>query len=85
MPLFSVLLMNRLIVQRPQILAAEQGLTDDLQDAMNEASRQSLRTTAISFPLVMLIAFGFIASIIARWAVTIRSSCSVHHLTANNC
>ena len=42
-------------------LAAEQGLTDELQDAMNEASRQSLRTTAISFPLVMLIAFGLIA------------------------
>ena len=42
-------------------LAAEQGLTDELLDAMNGASRQSLRTTAISFPLVMLIAFGFIA------------------------
>jgi hypothetical protein len=42
-------------------IAAEQGLSEELQGAMNEASRQSLRTTAISFPLVMLIAFGLIA------------------------
>ncbi len=42
-------------------LAAEQGLSDELQGAINEASRESLRTTAISFPLVMLIAFGLIA------------------------
>ena len=42
-------------------MAAEQGLEDELQGAMNNASRQSLRTTAISFPLVMLVAFGLIA------------------------
>jgi MFS family permease len=42
-------------------LAVEQGLSDELQGAINNASRQSLRTTAISFPLVMLVAFGLIA------------------------
>ena len=42
-------------------LAAEQGMSEEIQGAVNDASRQSLRTTAICFPLVMLIAFGLIA------------------------
>ena len=47
--------------QKALDLAEEAGLADELQGAINTASRQSLRTTAISFPLVMLIAFGLIA------------------------
>jgi len=42
-------------------LAAGKGLDDELQGAINNASRQSLRTTAISFPLVMFFAFGLIS------------------------
>lgn len=42
-------------------LAADTGLADELQGAINNASRQSLRTTALSFPFVMLIAFGLIS------------------------
>lgn len=42
-------------------LAEKAGLSEELKGAIGDASRQSLRTTAISFPLVMLIAFGLIA------------------------
>jgi len=41
-------------------LAEAAGLTDEYATAIGKASRQSLRTTAISFPLVMLIAFSLI-------------------------
>ncbi|MEM9418315.1 MAG: MFS transporter [Planctomycetota bacterium] len=37
------------------------GLADEYNEAINNASRQSLRTTAISFPLVMGICFALIA------------------------
>lgn len=41
-------------------LAEAAGLTDEYTTAISKASRQSLRTTAISFPLVILIAFSLI-------------------------
>ena len=41
--------------------ATAAGLADEYGQAINKASRQSLRTTAISFPLVMLISFALIA------------------------
>ena len=42
-------------------LAESQGLSGEYNEAINKASRQSLRTTAFSFPLVMLISFIMIA------------------------
>ena len=42
-------------------IATEQGKVKEYEGAIDAASRQSLRTTAFSFPLVMLIAFGLIA------------------------
>jgi MFS family permease len=50
-------------IDRPQAaaLAEARGLSDAYGEAINEASRQSLRTTAIAFPLVMLICYGLIA------------------------
>ena len=41
--------------------ADEAGLADEYNQAISNASRQSLRTTAISFPLVMGICFALIA------------------------
>lgn len=46
---------------KAKVLAAASGLEDEYQEAINTASRQSLRTTAIAFPLVMLVCFGLIA------------------------
>lgn len=42
-------------------LADAAGLSDSYSEAANNASRQSLRTTAVAFPLVMLISFTLIA------------------------
>lgn len=42
-------------------MATSVGLVDEYQEAISSASRQSLRTTAISFPFIMLIAFGLIS------------------------
>ncbi|MEM9159816.1 MAG: MFS transporter [Verrucomicrobiota bacterium] len=50
-------------IDRAKAAAAAEvaGKSAEYGEAINNASRQSLRTTAISFPLVMLIAFALIA------------------------